>query len=742
MQLKRRAWHYLKQHWRWVGIATILLLAFLLAIAWYQPWRVWESENLIQKLQSPEPYQRQEAFNELSSWTMMQRQPLLKQFQSTLISSYEQAINTALMKGEWRNAQLWLQDLQRLYPELPAVPTEQLKVSSYLAQQINVQITGINQILSTYRFLTPSTLQDITIYETQLKELSPDNALLYDKRILYALVFSIDEALAEHDFKLADQLLNWGMEHYPNQPELKDRQVQVSHQLAGRPAEVLATCISEGQSCWDITSFPPLFSYPWLIQNSAEYPWLADWNMSAIVQFELGSYYRREALQSYAQQQFMQTSVDLLKASYFNSPAELSEYWQWLAYAFIEREQKEYKAAQQAELSALQHTLLTQVAALDLVGAQNTVVTMQTMGADPWFIDQVALPMLGEAYLKVGQQLADSEQYELAMQLLVTGEEFLPNDPGIKGLLTEYKEVMPYHAANYLVQTNLGQSQAEVDAGLWDAAAIQALGFDKPTLSPAANSVNNNTACTAIFSSGSNGVHTCQDQLSSHAKGPLLIVPPASAQFASSYAIGKYPISIREYNYYCHITKACEAKRLPSTQKANLKEKSRKNTPANSSLDLSDVQVAKQDYDDYCKSTGTCSSTDPNAQDYPVTDITLAEAAAYMNWLSKTTKQTYRLPTETEWRYAILSNEIYRCTSDTLLKLPQKLKPVQQGSINRWGIAHELGILQEWVQTPRNIGTMGPEHADNPPVCSLPLETSEESREPSQHKGFRVLREM
>lgn len=718
--------------WIYISIAAVAIAVLVSALIWYEPWRIWQSGQMVEELQSTNAQKRQQALGQLYSWRLMQRQQLLKKWQPELLAAYEQAINNALAKGEWRNAQLWLQDLQRLYPQLPAAQAAQLKVSAYVAQQINARVTSINLLLTTHRYLTPANLVQLHELQTQLQELSPDHALVRDKRVMYALLLSIDEALAENNFALAEQLLTWGLPRFPAEASLLDRQVQINYKLAGRPAQVFATCIAQGKDCWEITEAQPLFSQPWLLQMKMTHPWFTDWNTSAIIQFELGSYYRRHALQAYAQQQFMQASVDLLKASYFNPPGELSEYWQWLAYAFIEREQSEYQATQQAQLAAFQHTLLTQVAALDVVGAQNTVVAMQTMGADPWFIDQIALPMLGETYLKLAQQLADAQQYELAMRLLMASEQFLPQYGPIPQLLAEYRQAtassMAYQAPGYMNEF--------ADPQLFDEAAKQALGFELPSLAPAAAN-NGIHPCTIDASVARvNSVQTCQDNLSSQAKGPLLIIPPANPEFASPFAISKYPISIREYNYYCELSKECAPRTLPEfSGKAAVAA-----AVSDSELDLSDVQDVMQDYDAFCRDTGICNTIEPHAQDMPLTDIKLAEALRYANWLSTTTGYTYRLATVNEWRYAILSDELYRCTSDTLLGLPKKLVPVQQGVTNRWGLVYQLDVMREWVQAPNGMGTMGPEQPENLPVCALPLEVSENARSQNVNTGLRLVR--
>jgi hypothetical protein len=730
-----------QKKWIYATILIIALTALVSSLVWYQPWRIWQTEHLVQQLQNPSHETRQVALDDLYSWRLIQRQRLLQQYQAKLTHSYEQAINAALAQGEWRNAQLWLQDLQRLYPQLPAAQAAQQKVAAYAAQQVNMRVAEINQLLAAQRFLTPQTLTALQSLHQQLTALNPDHALLHDKRILYGLLLSIDEALAVENFELAQYLLTWGQTNFPNETLLVDREVQVRYRLVGRPAQVLATCLSQGEECWEITSTPALFSRPWLLQKSIEHPWMTDWNMATIMQTQLGNYYQQRALQAYAEQHFMQASIDLLRTSYFVSSGELSEYWQWIAYAFIEREQKEYQQAQQAQLSGLNHTLMSQVAALDVMGAQNTIVAMQSLGADPWFIDQVALPMLGETYLKLAQQLAAAEQYEVAMRLLVTGEQFLPRESSIKQLLAEYKETSLLGTSNQVMAMD-PQLFPFPDANLLEGANLDVLGDVLGLPAPAAPNLNVAQAqesCAQSSQLNANTVRTCQDLLSSQTKGPLLVVPPASQRLQQLFAINKYPISIREYNYYCHLSKQCIPRSVP--QKSSQAPKA-KPVNASGTFDLSDVQQAMQEYDDFCRDTGSCNNIETNAQDLPLTDIKLEQALEYARWLSSMTGQTYRLPTAEEWHYAILSDEIYRCSYDTLSDAPKKLIPVQQGVSNRWGVVHELGVLREWVHTPDGVATIGPEKPEHLPVCVLPLNTNQAAMKPNAYTGIRLVREI
>lgn len=722
----------------------LIILASALALWHYQPWHLWQTEQLLEQLRSPQTEVRQEALTTLRSWPLAQQQKFVRRWQGTLLTAYEETINTSLINGEWRTAQVLLADLQRLYPQLPIVQRAQQQISTYHAQLVNDNLSKINSLLSDPNRLSASTLNELSQLEDHLQALTPDHALVFDSRILYTLLLAIDNSLAQGDFALAKQQIAWGEQYFPNAVALQDRQIQVEYQLRGKPAQVLEDCLRNGQSCWQISTNTPVFSQPWILQQGINHPWLTQSPLIPIVQEQLGEYYREQALQDYDARQLTLTAVNLMRAAYFTPLSELDTYWQWLAFAFNERNRQETMKLKEAELAAIQHTFFTQIAALDVLGAQRSVTTMQKEKMDPQFMQQVAFVMLGDAYLRLAQHLAAQQQYQLAIRLLVAGKDFLPQNTQMGELLAEYKRLnqeQQLFAENASAANTLAFSQSLTHT-------LQGPVDLQSEISPNTTQDTDKVAaiigdpCAAQISAQTAAqVSYCQDQLANGVLGPPLIILPKAAATPEHLAINKYPVSINDYNYFCRTTKSCEQIALASPEKPEIKSaKPPANLPAE--LDLRDVQNVMADYDTYCRSSGNCNSIEPQAQDIPVTNITLNNALNYAAWLSKQTGYIYRLPTSEEWSYAIKANTQHLCSQNTLLGLQKKLIPVQQGMQNTWGVTYQLAEMREWVLTPQGVGTVGPEKPGAQPVCELPIDASSKAGAVSPTTGFRLVREI
>jgi len=135
----------------------------------------------------------------------------------------------------------------------------------------------------------------------------------------------------------------------------------------------------------------------------------------------------------------------------------------------------------------------------------------------------------------------------------------------------------------------------------------------------------------SIAGLGARGKRTiCRDKLQGLSFGPSLVVIPGNRS-VKAFALGKYEVSIKEM-------------------------------------------------DVFCKSTKTCSIDDVN-KNLPVTDISISTAKKYLKWLSKKTRQKYRLPTQYEWVYAAKSKRTQLSMNGFMLPSQNEQFAIQIGIV-------------------------------------------------------------
>ncbi len=184
-------------------------------------------------------------------------------------------------------------------------------------------------------------------------------------------------------------------------------------------------------------------------------------------------------------------------------------------------------------------------------------------------------------------------------------------------------------------------------------------------------------------------------------------------------------------------------------------------------------EISSGDYDNFCQSTkSTCPKQPWSGKDYPIVNITRSEAAAYADWLSQKTGQTYRLPSEAEWEYAAragtkteypFGNEIL--ITDAVFSDRKKLSaplPKSDRSINRnkFRLYHMVGNVREWVaDTWHDSYSAAPEDGSarinsgvneyvvrggsyTDPANALRSGARDKSSSADNYTGFRVLQEL
>lgn len=190
----------------------------------------------------------------------------------------------------------------------------------------------------------------------------------------------------------------------------------------------------------------------------------------------------------------------------------------------------------------------------------------------------------------------------------------------------------------------------------------------------------------------------CRDRMAGEDKGPALVVIPGKGSI-KPFAIGKYEISIAEYNAYC---------------------------------------------DD----AGTCKPLTTHEPDLPLTNVSSSQVKSYLSWLSEKAKRKYRLPTKAEWEYAaragsgkLDSNRNCQLNSRGIQKGDSLIK-TDVGAQNRWGLVNHVGNARELV-TARggSLVALGGSYKTAMEDCVVSLTESHPGNADSI-TGIRVLREI
>lgn len=189
----------------------------------------------------------------------------------------------------------------------------------------------------------------------------------------------------------------------------------------------------------------------------------------------------------------------------------------------------------------------------------------------------------------------------------------------------------------------------------------------------------------------------CRDRLAGEEKGPALVVIPAKGS-VKAFALGKYEISIEEWNQYC-------------------------------------------------ESSGECKPRATNNKELPITGISNSDVKSYLRWLSDKAKRKYRLPTRAEWEYAaraergkLDSNRNCKLNSRGIQKGDSLIK-TDVGAQNRWGLVNHVGNVRELVADKGGkIVAVGGSFETAMEDCTVSL--TETFSGPDDITGFRVLREI
>jgi sulfatase modifying factor 1 len=114
----------------------------------------------------------------------------------------------------------------------------------------------------------------------------------------------------------------------------------------------------------------------------------------------------------------------------------------------------------------------------------------------------------------------------------------------------------------------------------------------------------------------------------------------------------------------------------------------------------------------------------PQADDHPVVIVEYKDAQEFCRWLSKTTGQTFSLPTEAQWEYAARAGAATAPSGGwSIANSPTGTQPVGKTAANAWGFQDLLGNTWEWCEdwyAPYPAGPVSDPLQKNPNLSDKP----------------------
>ncbi|MGH1373707.1 MAG: protein kinase domain-containing protein [Cellvibrionaceae bacterium] len=200
-----------------------------------------------------------------------------------------------------------------------------------------------------------------------------------------------------------------------------------------------------------------------------------------------------------------------------------------------------------------------------------------------------------------------------------------------------------------------------------------------------------------VGSGGRGARFTCRDTLIDGGEGPEMVVVDSQG---SRLVISKHEVSYRDLSGFCRITKSCSAKLTPS---------------ASTALSL------------------------------PVSNIDISDINEYLGWLTAQSGYQYTLPNETQWRDAAKLDKEDPDRNCHLrygaIQKGDELVGVESGRMNKQGLRHAVGNVQELVKTNGGLVALGGARSDAMSRC-LVSTRKPHTGSADEVTGFRLIRSL
>ena len=346
----------------------------------------------------------------------------------------------------------------------------------------------------------------------------------------------------------------------------------------------------------------------------------------------------------------------------------------------------------------------------DVVAANDLLAEAKRLFPDNRTLDGVSLrqPPRPSQYVPSGREAMNRNQLTAAEKILATAQKAEPGHEQVAAFARELDE-RKSQANQYFVyyqqlmrQGQKTQAKPYLDQSLklWmDNEQYQKeMDNNFTTTRAPTRAADGSRACTANLAGyGRSGRAVCYDMVAENVRGPELIVVPAGEGFAQPFALGKFEVSVGEFNAFCG-------------------------------------------------ATGKCKTSEQNPE-LPATGVSYQDMQAYVQWLGQATGAAYRIPSEAEWIYAsnagnpaAVKDFNCRVTQGGQIIKGLTMLETKSGRSNPWGLTNYVGNAQEIVRTASGIAARGGAYQDNLSACDIKF-VRNHSGSADDVTGFRVARD-
>jgi non-specific serine/threonine protein kinase len=662
-----------------------------------------------------------------------------------------------------------LNEAKTLYPDSAAVADNIETLDTQKAEQLNQLNTAFTEHVDANRIYedkSPNIVETVAI----VRQIDPKNDLLADKKLLGRYTTDARNAAEAKDYLTAGKRVATAVKVFPEDKDLLALQQSVKQgyelKLAEAKQKELMEKMTAAEAKAELMKLAanPLFTAEWQVGVNASMAKLTGDSSPETMQAKskLADAYAGQLAAKVDAKDLVGGQMIADNSKMFTGMPNLMKEIGRLTDARKAQQAEDARKAAIAEAETLKRTLKVNADANDIRGAQAALDKLRAfLPANDPFLSGDGPKALGQAYLRQANKQAEQGRYDAALKFAQDGLKAAPGLAELKAAEGTFRLEGNAQAVNTAASDPTTAQADKVKAALEVVRAADQTRYAR-VFNDAQNTVL--TRLTALAKTDPVATKKAKDEwlkvFPQNTQLAGLVIPEAAAAAPATTTAG--PATARP----SLPSEARRARRSPgvdtcSPSFATFGKSSRATCtddvngtpgprlvvvpgPAGGYLAITKYEVTIGQFDTFCKETGKCKAQGGNDA-LPRTNINLATAKAYAEWLSDQTGFNYRLPTDAEWQHAANAGGAgagdasgFNCV---VMSGGSQIKggfavPATSGSANAWGLVHAVGNAAEYTDG----GSVRGGHFNIPAGrCSVDLR---EGGGENDSVGLRLVREM